>query len=659
MKNCLNKKRHIKIHGVTLIEILVAMSILTVGLFMVYNVFPMGFAVSYRTKNHTIATQLAQQKLEELITNKRIATCRKDTTTGCLVRPLEPNPSNPDYDMFFDCRKFYGGEFNTNSNKVQDATYCGAYSGPIDSPTSWQAFPNPTSDPNNIYWYHIDVTRAIDPAQKYRSTGNLIRLTVTVRGPIADMNQWDLLTTAKGQRLPAEVYLVTYVTNSASKNLNAVNIDNSYNETFRDGKFRNGLFDNQKGMPAPNYDFFTDDTDDDTGQKKYNGRMIRVSNIRNFSMFSHNLNVDEKQDRGQVKYYEKYVPPDPDYPSGHPLYNLLIPRDVALTVRAGNYYGLDNVLIVRNTKVYMRDPLDPSDRILIREINVTQTNKIMTIRPCSSVVNNIESTENIPGFLVLNEPLFGVSQSDVDINFNDMYNQISPHANWQIPPHIDPYIIDRERAHGTDIYESSNIAYALFKPYYNGELKDGDSVAPDDEKRKILFAPPDSSTFDAWRYSYKIPYQGSRQAGTFDIIDYLDDPSISQPINPDPNWGPGFRQLIHPDRFIPGDIDFACRRMHMREGTDYGDYDEWNSRWEYHKDKYTNRLKLILNFRFPADGLPIYQRVDPTTPPDPKDRWIDKIIPTDSVFATEPDFNFEYEFNYYVVPLISVKGLHH
>lgn len=62
MRNCFIKRG---IRGVTLLEILVSVAVLAVGLGIAFQVFPMGFAVSAKSKNLSLAYELAAKRLEE------------------------------------------------------------------------------------------------------------------------------------------------------------------------------------------------------------------------------------------------------------------------------------------------------------------------------------------------------------------------------------------------------------------------------------------------------------------------------------------------------------------------------------------------------------------------------------------------------------------
>lgn len=55
-----------KNRGVTLLELLVAMIVLLIGLFVVFNLFPRAFSIAYKARAREIAYQMAQTKIERL-----------------------------------------------------------------------------------------------------------------------------------------------------------------------------------------------------------------------------------------------------------------------------------------------------------------------------------------------------------------------------------------------------------------------------------------------------------------------------------------------------------------------------------------------------------------------------------------------------------------
>ena len=55
--------------GFTLIETLIALAILMIAVLSIVQLFPLGLKASYQAKNLSLATNLAQAKLEELISD--------------------------------------------------------------------------------------------------------------------------------------------------------------------------------------------------------------------------------------------------------------------------------------------------------------------------------------------------------------------------------------------------------------------------------------------------------------------------------------------------------------------------------------------------------------------------------------------------------------
>lgn len=462
----IKKMRKKRTLGVTLIEILVSMVILSVGLFMVYNIFPMGFAASYRSKNRTIATQLAQETIESIIHNKTdkfvdpafndgACHCQLQTGGTCRFRPLEDNYNAPDYTSSYDCRYYFGGE--VIGGKVQDATYCKYNSGLIGVATNWNRYSEDSGSPFWMFWYQIAVTPMTDPSQKFRSVGNLCRITVTVRGPVAKMEDWDTaidppdLQQPVGQnrdpglgrksKLPTEVALSTVI---ANKYIPLTTISTTYNQP----NWHNGVYDDGSGSIG-----WHDPNDTRWG----NGRKIRINNVRNFTMFYNlALSPDEKRDRSKVEYHE-YIDSDRNGTVGDNPED----KEIHIVERGGNFYGLDNVLIVKNMQV--RD----SSGITYRDIYVSQTNKIMLITPDKTV--NPEVTSEIPGSITLYSRLY-VDENDSLPNTTTTGSTLVPdldvHGTNSPTCNLDASIVDKERLKASDLYGS--LYYSCLAPAYDG-----------------------------------------------------------------------------------------------------------------------------------------------------------------------------------------------
>jgi len=79
--------------GLTLIEVLLAMSILTIGILAVIQLFPLGLNMSRLNKNETIAINLAQAKMEEIRANSYDDIINEDKNR------ISTNPDNPYYNF--------------------------------------------------------------------------------------------------------------------------------------------------------------------------------------------------------------------------------------------------------------------------------------------------------------------------------------------------------------------------------------------------------------------------------------------------------------------------------------------------------------------------------------------------------------------------------
>jgi len=376
MAGCKKDKK--KISGVTLIEILVAMVILGIGLYMVYNTFPLGFIASIRSKNRTIASELAQKKLEEIINNRVPVSCYHDETgSPCRSQPLEGDYTTPDYGASFDCRFLYGGPLS--NSKVQNGTFGGYHMGTTD-PGNWiRCSTNPQESAYN-FWYHIGVTPVVDPCQKYRSTGDLQRIIVSVRGPIDDMNDWQIQTTSRRDsrfRGPIEVIISTL---KANKFLACTTIDRNYR-----------IDESHLGVGPDGLETSV---------------FIGVYNVRNFTMFNkHALSQEELMDRPKVTYLGM------KNESGEQRY-------MFVTKQGGNFYGLDNVKITRSDTNTGKVDL----------IRTDMTNKILRIVPDISI--NPETNRHIPGKIRLLYPLyedsFARGHSDDSRNYTVFFDEDIP-----------------------------------------------------------------------------------------------------------------------------------------------------------------------------------------------------------------------------------------
>lgn len=87
MPNLKNLKKYEK--GVTLIELFIAIFILIVGVFAVLTIFPFGIKVMKSSEMSTKAVELAQEKIEETISQSY-----SDMALGTVNEPSLPSPFN-------------------------------------------------------------------------------------------------------------------------------------------------------------------------------------------------------------------------------------------------------------------------------------------------------------------------------------------------------------------------------------------------------------------------------------------------------------------------------------------------------------------------------------------------------------------------------------
>jgi len=64
-----NNKRRKRSRGFTLLEVLIALFILTIGITFIYSIFPLGMRVAKQTQTLSSVSFFAQKKLEELKTS--------------------------------------------------------------------------------------------------------------------------------------------------------------------------------------------------------------------------------------------------------------------------------------------------------------------------------------------------------------------------------------------------------------------------------------------------------------------------------------------------------------------------------------------------------------------------------------------------------------
>lgn len=313
--------------GVTLLEILVAIVILAIGAVTIFQIFPMAFVASNKSKAKTIAYELGAAKLEE---------ARAESLFG-----------GPQTD-----RDYYWGNSNA-PNPDQNAF------AKVNTAGAWRQFP---SDPQ--YWYRVDAAPVVDPLRKYREFaydresggggfGSLYRLTVTVRGPLKSASDWSNVPVAR--RSAVEVVLATYISNKQLGDA-VLARDAYYIRAPTDGNPANdGRMPTSSnaaaGTPVPvggvTCSGGTDLSRSTAADNLMAGRELAVLYVRSadgsaaraedFTVFNlHRLTGPERADTGP-SYYR------PDYPGADP--------DAIGYWRGMDALGLDNVTVFRSADV--------------------------------------------------------------------------------------------------------------------------------------------------------------------------------------------------------------------------------------------------------------------------------------------------------------------
>jgi type II secretory pathway pseudopilin PulG len=376
-----NRKHKMKKNsGVTLLEILVAMSIFTVGVFMTFNIFPRGFAASMRSKNKIVATNLAAQLLENIIQDKTDLS-DAERATGCLYKPPTltdiVDPAHQDDAGFtaytWRCRYFYAVHESSTNMGIRAGTPDHFDMGDRSTLTTWKKCKD-----NGQYWYHIEVTPVMDPSSNYsgfdathrpflyRDFGSCSRVTVRVVGPLDVFNTttWDPASNGKGGRMPVEAILSTFVANKclASTTVNKPITNDTY---YNPGQ-----------VTAPK-----------------NAIYLAVYDIRNFTLF--NGLYQEERNNPYIFYTTnesvvpncRIAPPQSDCPYGVGKPEVGHTNDNNFS---GNDMGLDNIMIERK-------------RTEGDVFWVFQTDKIVSMWPLSATGGN---GNTIPGILKLEQPLY-------------------------------------------------------------------------------------------------------------------------------------------------------------------------------------------------------------------------------------------------------------
>lgn len=125
--------------GVTLIEILIAMTVLVIGVFAIYQIFPMGFINSFKSKVRSVATFLAAQKMEEVLSGRAELHCLSEAGRTCKNIPVETgdDPSPGYYNSSYDCRYYYD---SVGPGRGSILEYYDT--GPVDNGSSWKKIPH-------------------------------------------------------------------------------------------------------------------------------------------------------------------------------------------------------------------------------------------------------------------------------------------------------------------------------------------------------------------------------------------------------------------------------------------------------------------------------------------------------------------------------------
>jgi hypothetical protein len=254
---------------------------------------------------------------------------------------------------------------------------------------------------------------------------------------------------------------------------------------------------------------------DPNSSLKKNGRTVWVKNIRNFTMFfAPALSTKEKQRKGNLSLIAKGS------------------VTASRTERAGNVYGIDNVLIVREIK--QRQDIAPTYPV-VKTYYSSQTNKIVRIAYDPSVVDPTITSE-IPGEITFYDPLYvdstiGVTNIGTDSDTAESY--------------LDNSICDVEKFYGSDILlnNSASTCYSLLR----GTIEIAPTTTSAGGSRYMgnqLGAPPTGykARPSFLPYYYDIPYKGSVYAKTF-RQGTINNP-VSGTVDPDPTTSWDFTGYI-------------------------------------------------------------------------------------------------------------------
>lgn len=121
-----NKNFKIKKFGFSIVEILVAITFLTVGILSVANMFPFGMNISHFSEYKTVAATLAQDKMEELVSfgydgiAAGIIEAKQEVIAGSFGDKYN---FYRETNVFFIDGDFAASEFDTGMKKIETTVF--------------------------------------------------------------------------------------------------------------------------------------------------------------------------------------------------------------------------------------------------------------------------------------------------------------------------------------------------------------------------------------------------------------------------------------------------------------------------------------------------------------------------------------------------------
>lgn len=191
--------------GVTIIEILAAAAVLFIGISYVMQVFPMGFAAANKSKNMSIAYNLAASKLEEcrgmiMFGGTDPNSDTKSSYASYYGNLQAPNPDGTSYNRIStdgEFRKFsstwtqHGGSLNPESTYFYRIEACSVVSRPdyfTEYPVQYNGNSAMRFDGTGKA---VTFDTAADIGEGYEGFVGAYRITVTVRGPLPSISDAD------------------------------------------------------------------------------------------------------------------------------------------------------------------------------------------------------------------------------------------------------------------------------------------------------------------------------------------------------------------------------------------------------------------------------------------------------------------------------------